>query len=200
MWLNDEVINFHMNMLQERDGTLCAVSNSSRQPSHFFSIFFMNKLLEFGTYTYGNVSSWSKKIDVFTQDKIFVPINIDNSHWVMLIVYLSIKTIKYYDSMGGNGGVFLEAMLHYLKDESEQRSKFRRPRVTFDITDWILTSAGNRCPQQNNGYDCRAFTVLHADFISDDLPLHFSQANVDSFRMKMVAAILRGNLDYSVTG
>jgi len=43
-WLNDEVINFYMCMLQERDNSLCE-QNPLRLNSHYFSTFFMNKLL-----------------------------------------------------------------------------------------------------------------------------------------------------------
>ena len=55
-WLNDEVINFYMEMLQARDTTLCE-RNSSRLSSHFFNSFFIEKLLETdGQYTFVNVS------------------------------------------------------------------------------------------------------------------------------------------------
>lgn len=54
-WLNDEVVNFYMNMLQERDKALCALPGSSRKPSHFFNSFFVSKLLERDEYTYRNV-------------------------------------------------------------------------------------------------------------------------------------------------
>ena len=43
-WLNDEVINFYMCMLQERDINLCE-QNSQRLKSHYFNTFFMDKLL-----------------------------------------------------------------------------------------------------------------------------------------------------------
>jgi len=43
-WLNDEVINFYMCMLQERDNYLCE-QNSLRLKSHYFSTFFMGTLL-----------------------------------------------------------------------------------------------------------------------------------------------------------
>lgn len=53
-WLNDEVINFYMCMLQEKDDILCA-RNPDRKPSHFFNLYFMSKLLEGNRYTYKNV-------------------------------------------------------------------------------------------------------------------------------------------------
>jgi hypothetical protein len=57
-WLNDEVINFYMEMLAERDSALCGLPNSHRTPSHFFSSFFISKLLENGNYRYENVKRY----------------------------------------------------------------------------------------------------------------------------------------------
>jgi hypothetical protein len=58
-WLNDEVINFYLEMLSERDALLCERSNCSRRASHFFNTFFIAKLLENGQFTYSNVRRYS---------------------------------------------------------------------------------------------------------------------------------------------
>lgn len=61
-WLNDEVVNYYMALLQDKDNLLCA-SNSNRRASHFFNSFFISSLLEGGKYTYKNIrryeSLWS---------------------------------------------------------------------------------------------------------------------------------------------
>lgn len=54
-WLNDEVINFYLEMLAERDALLCQTPNTTRLPSHYFNTFFISKLLERGVFTYSNV-------------------------------------------------------------------------------------------------------------------------------------------------
>lgn len=55
VWLNDEVVNFYMCMLQERDAEVCSSSNPPRKPSHFFNSFFISKLYEGNQYNYKNV-------------------------------------------------------------------------------------------------------------------------------------------------
>lgn len=52
-WLNDEVINFYMKMLQERDDKLC--ESRDRRASFFQNSFFMSKLVDEGGYRYANV-------------------------------------------------------------------------------------------------------------------------------------------------
>ena len=63
-WLNDEVINFHMKMLQER-----SASGDAYAPSWFCSTFFFSKLTNEQAdgrreYTYKNVMRWTKRAQV----------------------------------------------------------------------------------------------------------------------------------------
>ena len=54
-WLNDEVINFYMCMLQERDAALVA-ANPNRRPSHYFNSFFVHKLVDADNrYNFNNI-------------------------------------------------------------------------------------------------------------------------------------------------
>jgi hypothetical protein len=140
-WLNDEVINYYMQMLNERDVALCA-KNPARRASHCFSSFFMERLLDGdrNVYTFQNIKRWvvslelcgfcvvwmcvirfflyvyvyvciiirwtnnfSKYIDIFEKKKLFFPINIGNTHWAMMVVYVQEKRVMYLDSMGQLG-------------------------------------------------------------------------------------------------
>ena len=73
-----QVINFYMEMLQERSTQLCECF-PARPQSHFFSSFFLNKLLQLdgkNAYNYEDVSRWSKRFDTFAQDKIVFPVRV----------------------------------------------------------------------------------------------------------------------------
>ncbi|KAB1270265.1 Sentrin-specific protease 1 [Camelus dromedarius] len=90
-WLNDEIINFYMNMLMER-------SKEKGLPSvHAFNTFFFTKLKTAG---YQAVKRWTKKVDVFSVDILLVPIHL-GVHWCLAVVDFRKKNITYYDSMGG---------------------------------------------------------------------------------------------------
>ncbi|RYY81265.1 hypothetical protein EON63_15830 [archaeon] len=106
-WLNDEAINFYMLMLQERDDLLCKYyiqpstptpshthTNTQRRGSHYFNSFFLTKLLENNTYTYSQVRRWTKKFDLFSKDKVFIPVNISNTHWTLCVVYVQKREIR----------------------------------------------------------------------------------------------------------
>jgi hypothetical protein len=42
------------------------------------------------------------------------------------------------------------------------------------------------------------FSIVCADFVTDDLPLVYSQETIPLMRRKIVAAILRGELGYPI--
>lgn len=194
-WLNDEIINFYMGLLQDRDAELCK-NNPSRNSSHYFNSFFMNKVLDENdkrVYTYSAVRRWTKKFDIFTKRRIYFPINISNTHWTHLVLYIEAREIHYYDSMGGNGEKYMRAILKWVVDEARDKKK---AIDGYDVSDFRLIDHGHNIPQQENGYDCGVFSCMFADFDTDDLPFQFSQENLADFRLKIVLAIMRGELLY----
>ena len=107
-----------------------------RISSHYYNSFFMNKLMDSGdgTYNYNNVKRWSKKFNIFRKLKVFCPINLKNTHWTMLVMYLQEKRIEYYDSMGSRGTRYLNGALQYLQDESIKVNE-----SSFNPDEWELT-------------------------------------------------------------
>lgn len=190
-WLNDEIINFYMAMLQEREDMLCG-NDSQRKKSHYFNSLFMGKLLEGQQYQYSRVKRWSKKVDVFSCRRIFFPINISNSHWTLLVIWMDEKKIVYYDSMSGSGSVYLKSAQQWLSDESLDKKG-----ATFDTSLWTLEVASD-VPQQQNGFDCGMFALMCADFLTDDLPLSYSQENMSLFRKLVCGRVINGSLNYPV--
>jgi Ulp1 family protease len=190
-WLNDEVINFYMAMLVERDARLLA-QDATRRPSFYFNSFFVSKLLEGNKYNYAMVKRWTKRFDVFEQEKIVFPVNLGNTHWTLAVVYLQQKKIVYHDSMSGSGQKQLDALMQWVIDEGREKKN-----ITIDKREWILLGGTLvHTPQQRNGVDCGVFTVACADRIADNLKLEYSQDEMRLFRLKIGAAILNGSLPY----
>jgi Ulp1 family protease len=99
-WLNDEVINFYVEMMMQEGGSI-----------HSFNTFFMVRLYQNENYNFNNVARWTKKVDIFRQKKVFIPINYKNEHWVLVVIDLTIKTIFFYDGYKGNGDTSYDAPL-----------------------------------------------------------------------------------------
>jgi Ulp1 family protease len=87
---------------------------------------------------------------------------------------------------------YLHGALKYMADEAV---KLDHP---FDVAEWTLHLSHPETPQQQNSYDCGAFVVMFADYLSDNLPLEFCQTHLPLFRRKICANILRTELKYPI--
>ncbi|CAO2587909.1 Sentrin-specific protease 2 [Lemmus lemmus] len=179
-WLNDEVINFYMNLLVQRN-------DSEGYPAlHAFSTFFYPQLKHGG---YSAVKRWTRRMNLFEKEIILVPIH-QKVHWSLIVIDLRKCSIMYYDSMGHTGQSICETIFQYLQNESKTRRN-----IELDPLEWkqySMTSA--EIPQQLNGSDCGVFTCKYADYISRDQPVTFSQQHMPPFRKRMVWEILHRQL------
>ena len=178
-WLNDEVINFYMNLLIAR-----GASGSSFPKVHAMNTFFYPKLLSGG---HSSLKRWTRKIDIFEKDLLVVPIHL-GIHWCMSVVDFRDKTIRYFDSMGGSNPKCLSTLRQYLEDESMDKKK-----KSYPTNDWKLISPKD-IPQQMNGSDCGVFSCMFAEFICADRTITFTQQDMPYFRNKMVYEILKSEL------
>ncbi|XP_065798344.1 sentrin-specific protease 2 isoform X1 [Muntiacus reevesi] len=179
-WLNDEVINFYMNLLMERN------KRQGYPALYAFSTFFYPKLKSGG---YQAVKRWTKGVSLFEQELILVPIH-RKVHWSLVAIDLRKRCLKYLDSMGQKGHRICEILLQYLQDESKTKRN-----IDLNLLEWTHYSMKpHEIPQQLNGSDCGMFTCKYADYISRDKPITFTQHQMPLFRKKMVWEILHQQL------
>ena len=138
---------------------------------------------------------WTKKIDIFSMEKLFFPINQRNSHWTLAVVFVTLKRIRYYDSLAGRGDLYLKSLLQYLSDEADAKQN-----MAFDKKDWeIIHCCEDDTPQQRNGVDCGVFATMFADFITDNIPVtELNQESINEFRSKICYAISNGYIPYDL--
>uniref|UniRef100_A0A2K6JRD6 Ubiquitin-like protease family profile domain-containing protein n=1 Tax=Rhinopithecus bieti TaxID=61621 RepID=A0A2K6JRD6_RHIBE len=123
-WLNDEVINFYMNLLVERN------RKQGYPALHVF------------IWGYQAVKRWTKGVNLFEQEIILVP-NHRKVHW-------SLVCLKYLDSMGQKGHRICEILSRYLQDES--KTKRKSDLNLLEWTHYSMKP--HEIPQQLNGSDC----------------------------------------------
>ena len=105
-------------------------------------------------------------------------------------MYVQEKKIVYYDSMGGSGRGFLEAMMRYLQDEH-----LAKKGCELDASEWELREEP-RAPQQRNGCDCGVFTCMVAEALSRGVDLEFDQQDVTSnARWRIALSIDDGDIE-----
>ena len=177
-WLNDEVVNFYMNLLIVRGG------NKGFPSVYAMNTFFYPKLVSSG---HSSLKRWTRKIDIFAKDLIVIPIHLE-IHWCMSIIDFRKKSICYYDSMGSPNYKCLQVLQQYLYDESMDKKK-----KSFDFVNWNFECVKN-IPQQMNGSDCGVFSCMFAEYICANRSLDFSQEDMPYFRNKMIYEILTAKL------
>lgn len=180
-WLNDEVINFYMELIVKRSKELDDIPKV-----HAMNTFFYPKLK---TQSYTSVKRWTRRVDIFSKDIILFPIHL-GVHWCLAIADFRKKELQYLDSMGGNGMACLRILKNYLWFEHLDKKK-----EEYDISTWKEIVFGrNQIPQQMNGSDCGVFTCKFAEYISVDATFSFSQQDMPYFRRAMVWEILNKSL------
>lgn len=122
-WLNDEIINFYFQLVVHHNNSK---PNSSKV--HVFNSFFFTKLKEKG---YEGVRRWTKQVNLFSHDKILLPVHL-GMHWCTALIDLCRKSILYYDSLHGQNNDCLHLLLSYI--ESEATSK----NIPFNVKEWSL--------------------------------------------------------------
>ncbi|XP_064020785.1 sentrin-specific protease 2-like [Pogoniulus pusillus] len=179
-WLNDEVINFYMKLIAERS------KKEGFAAVHAFSTFFYPKFISGG---YSAVRKWTKGVDLFQQDLIFVPIHL-RVHWALVVVDVRRKTIRYYDSMAKSGDKICQTLFQYLREESLEKRN-----LELASSEWTLHSMeSHEIPQQSNGSDCGVFMCKYAEYISRDRATTFTQNDMPAFRKTMVWEIIHQQL------
>ena len=100
-------------------------------------------------------------IDLFSKDLILMPINIGNTHWTLIAMDIKQKKVSYYDSLRGNGQVYLDNAIAFLRESAAARN------VPFDASDWVSDGyAAEAFPAQPNSFDCGIYVLMVADMLT----------------------------------
>jgi Ulp1 family protease len=126
-YLNNDVINFVMELLHERsvrnslDGSVFSSSSSGHSSSsarppriHFFTTFLVTFLsIEGKRYSYENAKSLARKLPAIVSsfDLVFVPIHVRFNHFCLAVIDVCNKHITYWDSLEGPDHNYLQVWL-----------------------------------------------------------------------------------------
>ena len=83
-WLNDTIIDLFFTILDHQEDIL--VDDCERPKCLFMRTAFMHFLMS-GGYSYSRVMRWTHDVDIFSFDKILIPVNVTNTHWFCMGVF-----------------------------------------------------------------------------------------------------------------
>jgi Ulp1 family protease len=100
------------------------------------------------------------------------------------------RKIQYHDSLGGNGRIFLESILQYLKDEHRHHNHTELPG---DWSQSLIAGPETNTPKQTNSFDCGVFVCAIADCLMRGQSIDFTHHHLAGFRDHIALALLQGS-------
>lgn len=178
-WLNDQVINFYMELIDQRSR-----GNNKFPKTHSFNVYLFQS---FESRGFERVRNYTRKTDIFSKDIIIIPI-FKEAHWRLVIVKIPSKEIIYFDSLNLDHTNILDTVQSYLKQEYQAKKN-----KTLNLDDWKIYKYPET-PQQSNCFDCGAYSCQIANLVAINEPIIIPAEDVPSLREKICYEILKSEL------
>ncbi|XP_062163457.1 probable ubiquitin-like-specific protease 2B isoform X2 [Alnus glutinosa] len=147
-FINDTIIDFYIKYLKNQ------IQPEERHRFHFFNSFFFRKLADMdkdptsasdGRAAFLRVRKWTRKVDIFEKDYIFIPVNF-NLHWSLIVICHpgevarlkveeldqspKVPCILHMDSIKGSHTGIKNLIQSYLWEEWKERQKETREDIS----------------------------------------------------------------------
>ena len=130
-------------------------------------------------------SHWGEEY-VFGCKKLAIPINMNDNHWVLVVVCFETKTIHYYDSNKNTDDRFCRAVKMYL--EAEWKAAKKEGKMDTEKHKWqLIKSSPREDPQQPNQHDCGVFVCCKLEHLA--LSRKMPRTIEESFERRMELAV-----------
>jgi sentrin-specific protease 1 len=184
-WLSDEIINFYLSLVLRDHNS----RRGKKKHSYIFPTLFMETYVEKKTFNYKSVANWTKKIgNLFEFEKLFFPVNPGQSHWTCVVVFLQECRIQYCDSYSSSGSRYLIGVYEYLNKHHIQTKGTPLPG------EWSFDDGPELPRLQTNVFDCGLFCCSFVEFLLNDIPLTFTQNDMERRRKHIALAILKAGV------
>lgn len=186
-WIRDDVVNIYCKLLEKRDD-LFLKSKLHTKPNIFLHTNFytlLEKKLPVDNYLKNKVNHHTSSF--FDVDKVFIPVNIDQMHWALVVINVEKQIIEFYDSMGSGGAEIMTNISGFVEMEYEKKYNSSLPQM------WRKKNMSRTIPQQTNSWDCGVFMIAFMDMLSVGDILNFSQQHINHFRERIQLSIITNN-------
>ncbi|KAL4180223.1 hypothetical protein AMTRI_Chr13g91060 [Amborella trichopoda] len=197
VFVNDTIIDFYIKYLQ------CKLEEHDKNRFHFFNSFFFRKLADLdknpgcafeSKAAFQRVRKWTRKVNMFKKDYIFIPVNF-NYHWSLMVICHPGEVVKseddndhkvpcvlHLDSIKGSHKDLKDLVQGYLWEEwkerhAEEKESCENALVNFSNMRFIPLEL----PQQENSFDCGLFLLHYVELFLRDAPTNFSPFKITKY-------------------
>ncbi|KAL1289552.1 hypothetical protein AAHE18_20G067600 [Arachis hypogaea] len=189
-FINDTIIDFYIKYLKNK------MPPDEQDRFHFFNSFFFRKLADLdrdpssacdGKAAFQRVRKWTRKLNLFEKDYIFIPVNY-SLHWSLIVIchpgeVISFKDedikesskvpcILHMDSLKGSHKGLKNVFQSYLGEEWKERHHDVEDEVFSKFLQMRFVSL--ELPQQENCYDCGIFLLHYVECFLSEAPVNFN--------------------------
>ncbi|CAN6449485.1 unnamed protein product [Victoria cruziana] len=199
-FINDTIIDFYIKYLESK------LLPKDKDRFHFFNSFFFRKLADLdknpgsafeGKVAYQRVRKWTRKVDIFKKDYLFIPVNF-NLHWSLIVVCHpgeaatfedgkvneneKVPCILHMDSIKGSHTGLKDLVQGYLWEEWKARHMDPKEAAEDDIMRFSdIRFVPLELPQQENSFDCGLFLLHYVELFLKEAPLAFNPFSIRKF-------------------
>ncbi|XP_010254528.1 PREDICTED: probable ubiquitin-like-specific protease 2B isoform X1 [Nelumbo nucifera] len=189
-FINDTIVDFYIKYLKNK------IQPEDKNRFHFFNSFFFRKLADMdkdpssaseGRAAFQRVHKWTRKINLFEKDYIFIPVNF-NLHWSLIVIChpgevvnfkdedanksLKVPCILHMDSIKGSHKGLKNLVQSYLWEEWKARQNESLEDASSKFIN--LRFIPLELPQQENSFDCGLFLLHYVELFLEEAPVNFN--------------------------
>ena len=194
-WMNDELINAYLEAVVAHYHDKVGHKRGETPRMHAFNSFLFANMKKAGGHK--NVLRWAQraKIDgpsLLNVDCVFIPANINNNHWTLVVVSPKLRTIEYFDSLHYSNTSTIATVRAWLEGELKGDYHADEWTVIEDQADAQYLGRGQG-PSQTNGSDCGVFTCTTAKMVSLGVdPRSVRASDMPLQRRRIIAELMNG--------
>ncbi|XP_039161677.1 probable ubiquitin-like-specific protease 2B isoform X5 [Eucalyptus grandis] len=196
-FINDTIIDFYIKYLKNQ------IQPDEKHRYHFFNSFFFRKLADLdkdpssasdGRAAFLRVRKWTRKLNLFDKDYIFIPVNF-NLHWSLIVICHpgeaasfrdedsrqspKVPCILHMDSIKGSHDGLKNLVQSYLWEEWKERGNKTSEDISSKFTN--LRFVALELPQQENSFDCGLFLLHYLECFLEEAPRTFNLFKISKF-------------------
>ncbi|XP_015893774.3 probable ubiquitin-like-specific protease 2A isoform X2 [Ziziphus jujuba] len=188
-FINDTIIDFYIKYLKNN------IQPEEQHRFHFFNSFFFRKLADLdkdpscaceGKAAFQRVRKWTRKVNIFEKDYIFIPVNY-SLHWSLLVIChpgevanfevsegsSRVPCILHMDSIRGSHRGLKNLVQSYLCEEWKERHSGTAEDISSKFLELRFVPL-----EQENSFDCGLFLLHYVELFLEQAPLNFSPFNI----------------------